>query len=462
MLQSGSSGGSFASDSDKNHTLTLASFVFETRWEDLPAEVRHEAVRAFINWLGCVYGGSRHPATRSALAGVAAISSSGPCTVLGHSVRLDPTGAALVNGVAASAYAWDDTHLSTIGHPTAPTAAALLAYAETHRLSGQDFLLSLILSNEVQARLSSALAVEPARCQIGFYMTGLTGAAGVAAGLARAMSLNIQQINWAIGIGATQGAGFRATHGTMCGAFVPADAGRNGLLAAHLAASNFTCHEDALCAPNGFLQVFASPSNPDALTQRLGEHFECMNVAAKPFPAGCLIHPVIEACLELTAGHTFLPDEVERIELQVNRLATGLTGRSEPRHAYDAQVSIYHWAAAVICSGNAGLKEASDACVHDPVVMEMRKRVKVVVADDLSADAARAAVVLRDGRTLQAAVDPCLGSAKRPMSDKQIEAKFLAQAEPVVGADRARELLAHIWDLPNAEHVGKSAPGFWG
>jgi 2-methylcitrate dehydratase PrpD len=462
MHQSGLSAGSRVYDSEENRTLRLAKFVYETRWESLPAAVRHEAVRAFINWVGCVYGGSQHPATRSALSGLKGISSSGPCTVLGHSAHLDPTAAALVNGLAASAHAWDDTHLSTIGHPTAPTAAALLAYAEASHVSGQDFLLSLVLSNEVQARLSSALAVEPAHCQIGFYMTGLTGAAGVAAGVARAMGLNIQQISWAIGIGATQGAGFRATHGTMCGAFVPADAGRNGLLAAHFAASNFTCHEDALGGPNGFLQVFASPSNPDALTQRLGEHFECMNVAAKPFPAGCLIHPVIEACLELTARHAFSSDDVERIELQVNRLATGLTGRSEPRHAYDAQVSIYHWAAAVICSGSAGLNEASDACVHDPVVMAMRKRVGVVIADDLSADAARATVVLRDGRVLRATVDPCLGSAQRPMSDQQIEAKFIAQAEPVLGTDRARELLSHCWNLPNAEHVGAGAPGFWG
>jgi 2-methylcitrate dehydratase PrpD len=443
-------------------TRQLAEFVHATTWNDLPAEVRHEAVRAFLNWVGCVYGGATHPATLGALVSLNQLSSPGPCTGLGQTTRLTPINAALVNGLAASANAWDDTHLSTIGHPTAPAAAALLAQAELQRVSGQNFLLALALSNEIQARLSCALAVAPASCEIGFYMTGLTGAPGVAAGVAKMMGLCAQRIVWAIGIGATQGAGFRATHGTMCGGFVPANAGRNGLMAAHFAANDFTCHEDALAGPNGFLQVFGSPPNPEALTLRLGNHYECMNVAAKPFPAGCLIHPSIEACLELRREGNFTSQEIEKIELQVSPLGLGLTGKREPRHAYDAQVSVYHWAAAVMLHGRAGLDEASDACVQDPEVIAMRRRVVVQVAEDLNPDAARAAVILRSGERIDVGVDPCLGSARRPMDDAEIEAKALAQMEPVLGADRAKQLVGLCWNLPSAQDVGRAAPGFWG
>lgn len=462
MVQSSSAAATRDITGDQDYTRRLARFAHDLRWSDLPAAVQHEAVRAFVNWVGCVYGGASHPATRSAMTALGELSTSGRCTVLGHGRRLDPMNAALINGLAASANAWDDTHLSTIAHPTAPTVAALLSHAELQPVSGQDFLLALILANEVQCRLSCALAVAPASCHLGFYMTGLTGAPGVAVGVGKLMGLSEQQLVWAMGIGATQGAGFRATHGTMCGGFVPANAGRNGLLAAQLAANDFTCHDDALAAPNGFLQVFAQPSNPTALTERLGEHYECMNVAAKPFPAGCLIHPSIEACLQLVDSQTFTSDDVERIELQVNRLGLGLTGKSEPRHAYDAQVSVYHWAAAVIHHRRAGLQEASDECVHDQAVAALRKRVIVEVAADLAADAARAAIVLRDGRRLETAVRACLGSAQRPMSDEQIEAKFLIQTEPVLGVARARELVRHCWNLPATVDVGRAAPGFWG
>ncbi|CAB3738637.1 MmgE/PrpD family protein [Paraburkholderia rhynchosiae] len=462
MVQPSSSAAPKGRDDTHGFTWPLAQFAHQIRWGDLPSAVQHEAVRAFVNWVGCVYGGASHPATRSAMSALGELSATGKSTALGHARKMDPLDATLVNGLAASANAYDDTHLSTIAHPTAPTAAALLAHAELHRVSGPDFLLALIISNEIQSRLSCALTVPPASCQLGFYMTGLTGAPGVAAGVGRSMGLSQQQLVWAIGIGATQGAGFRATHGTMCGGFVPANAGRSGLLAARFAAANFTCHEDALGGPNGFLQVFGQPPNPAALTDRLGERYECMNVAAKPYPAGCLVHPLIEACLQLVESEAFSSDDVARIELEVSKLGLGLTGKREPQHAYDAQVSIFHWAAAVIHSRRAALEEASDTCVLNPAVIELRKRVVATVADDLQADSARVAIVLRDGRRLKAEVGPCLGSAARPMTDEQVEAKFLAQTEPVLGAERAYQLVRHCWDLPSADDVGRAAPGFWG
>ncbi len=445
-----------------NATRQLAQYVHQSRWSDLPEPVRHEAVRAFVNWVGCAFGGATHSAVSSALAAVRELSTSSQCSVLGSAQRLDPLNAALINGLSASAYAFDDTHLSSIGHPTAPTAAALLAYAELHPVAGPDFLHALIIANEVQCRLSCALAVPPAQVHVGLYMTGLVGAIGVAAGIGKLMGLSEQQLVWAMGIGATQGGGFRATHASMCSGFIPANAGRNGFFAALLAAKNFTCTEDALGTTNGFLQVFGNPPNIEALTDRLGQHYECMNVAAKPFPAGCFIHPSIEACLDLVQSHDFESSEVERIELHVYKLGIGLTGKSEPRHGYDSQVSVYHWAAAVLHHRRAGLGEASDECVNDPAVIALRKRVHVTVCDDLQADEARAAVILRDGRRFETLVRPCLGSAQRPMTDSQIEAKLVEQASPLLGAQRAGGLARQCWNLRAAPDVRRAGPGFWG
>jgi 2-methylcitrate dehydratase PrpD len=368
----------------------------------------------------------------------------------------------LLNGLSASVHAFDDTHVASIAHPTAPTVAALLAHAEQHEVAGAEFLHALILSNEVQCRLSCALAVPPAHCHLGLYMTGLTGAAGVAAGVGKLMGLSEQQLSWAIGLGAMQGAGVRASHASMSAGFVPANAARNGLLAAQLAANDFTCHDDALAARNGFLDVFGQPAHLDALTDRLGEHYECMNVVAKPFPAGVFIQPTIDACLGLVRAHAIRSSDIERIELQVHELAVGLTGKSEPQDAYDAQVSLYHWAAAALHHERAGLQEASNACVQDPAVAALRKRVVAKVANDLQRDEARVAVILRDGGRIEAAALPCIGSARRPMTDEQIEAKLIAQTTDLLGPERARELADYCWNLPTAEDVGRVAPGFWG
>lgn len=445
-----------------DQTSQLARFIHRSHWGDLPPAVQHEAVRAFVNWIGCAHGGAHHPAVERALSALEGLSSSTTCTIIGRTERLDMLGAALLNGLSVSAHAFDDAHLETVAHPGAPTVAALLAHAEQYPVSGVDFLHALVLSCEVQCRLACALAVAPASCDLGWYMTGVTGAVGVAAGVGKLMGLSERQLAWGMGLGAMQAGGLRASHGTMSCAFIPADAGRNGLLAARLAANGFTCHEDALTAKHGLLPVFSHRAHAQALTNRLGRHWECMNVSLKPFPSGCLTHAVIDACMELVRQHTFASTEVEHVELQVHRLALELTGRAEPRHSYDAQGSIQHWAAAVLHRRGAGLNEASDACVLDPAIVSLRRRIFAVVAEDLKSDEARVAVTLHDGRRFEAAALPCVGSTRRPMTDEQLQAKFLDQTSAVIGLERASELSDYCWNLATAADVGCAAPGFWG
>ncbi len=443
-------------------TLAVAQYALRSRWSDLPPAVQHEAQRIFLNWLGCALRGSRHPAVASAQAAIAEFAGSAQATILGRGLRMDIASAALLNGLSASAYAFDDTHLDTIAHPSAPSGAALLALAERQPVCGTDFLHALILANEIQCRLSKALAVAPAKCHVGFYMTGITGAFGVAAAVGKLLGLTEQQMIWAMGIGAAQASGFRATHASMASGFVPAHAGRCGLVAGLMAAKGFTCSDQFLEARNGFADVFASPAHLAALTGRLGEHFECMGVAAKPYPAGVFIHPAIEACLTLSSTAGIAANAIERVRLQVHPLGVGLTGKREPQSAYDAQVSIYHWAAAALVKKAAGLDEASDACVADPTIIAMRNRVVVDVDDSLRADEAIASVEMRDGTTRRVHVPHCLGSAARPMSDHDLEVKFLAQATDVLPRPRAQQLVDTCWSLHSAADVSRAASGIWG
>lgn len=440
----------------------LARYVREARWSDLPEQVRHEGRRAFLNWVGCAFGGARHPAVDALLATVTEFAGKPQATVLARSERLDIVNAALINGLSASAYCYDDTELDTIAHPTAAAAAALLALAERQRISGVDFILALILANEVQCRLATALAVSPARCHVGLYMTGYIGAPGIALAVGKLLGLNEQQMVWALGTGACQGAGFRATHASMCSGVIPAYAGRNGLLAGLMAAHDFSCSEHSLEGRNGFLDVFGSPANPAALTDGLGTRYAAMAVAAKPYPSGCFIHPTIDACLELAAADWSDPEQIERVDLTVHPLGLGLTGGQEPKTAYDAQVSVYHWAAAALVHRRAGLEQTMDACVTDPAVVALRQRVRASADETLGPDEARVVLVLKDGRTLRAHVRHCLGSAARPMTDAELEEKFLGQTQGIIPEARAKQLIGQCWAITESDDVSRLAPGVWG
>lgn len=443
-------------------TREVVQYALGSRWADLPPVVQHEARRLFLNWVGCAIGGSSHPAVAAAHAALGEIAGPPQATVLGLGTRTDIAHAALLNGLSASAHAFDDTHLPTVAHPTAPAAAALLALAERAPVSGAAFLHALILANELQCRLSNALVVAPAHCHVGFYMSGITGAFGVAAGAGRLIGLDPQQMIWALGIGAAQASGFRATHASMSSGFVPGHAARCGLVAALMASRGFTCSEHFLEGRNGFADVFGAPAHLAALTDRLGEHFECMAVACKPYPAGVFIHPVIEACLALRAQAGVEPETIQHVALRVHPLALGLTGKPEPRHAYDAQVSVYHWAAAALVRNAAGLREASDASVGDGAIVAMRRCINASEDASLRGDEAHATATLRDGTTRHVHVDHCLGSAARPLTDGDLEAKFLAQVADVVPLATAKRLIDACWNLPAAADVSRVAPGIWG
>ena len=45
-------------------TRTLATFAVTHKTVALPQNVRHEAARALLNWLGCAIGASRHETIR--------------------------------------------------------------------------------------------------------------------------------------------------------------------------------------------------------------------------------------------------------------------------------------------------------------------------------------------------------------------------------------------------------------
>src|ERR1700754_660949 len=121
-------------------TRILARYLVDSRPDDVPAEVQREAVRSFLNWLGCAVGGSVHPTLDIALKAVGPFAGAAQATVLGRDKRIDVLHAALLNGISSHVFDFDDTHLKTIIHPAGPVASAALALAEYKPVSGADLV----------------------------------------------------------------------------------------------------------------------------------------------------------------------------------------------------------------------------------------------------------------------------------------------------------------------------------
>ena len=90
-----------------------------------------------------------------------------------------------------------------------------------------------------------------------------------------------------------------------------------------------------------------------------------------------------------------------------------------------------------LIDGAAGIAQYSDARAADPAVAALRRKVQAVADETLRKDEAYAAIS-PGGARHEAHIAHASGTADNPMSDAAIEAKFLANATPVIGAERAR------------------------
>jgi 2-methylcitrate dehydratase PrpD len=420
-------------------TRALAAYVVRAKPEDLPAPVRREACRTLLNWAGCAVGGSRHETVDIAVRALRPFSGAPQASLLGRRERMDILHAALMNGISSHVLDFDDTHLKTVIHPAGPVASAILALAETRPVSGRDFLHALVLGAEVECRIGNA--VYPAHYDRGWHITGTTGVFGAAAASGRLLGLSEQQMRWAFGLAATQPVGLREMFGTMTKSFHPGRAAQNGLTAAVLAKEGFTSSEVALEGRTGWAHVLSTTCDYAQITQGLGEHYEISLNTYKPFACGIVLHPIIDACLQLRAAHHLTPEAIDRIDLSVHPLVLELTGKRSPQTGLEGKFSVYFAAAVAMAAGDAGVKQFTDEWVRQPAVVALRDRVTATVDPSIGEAQARAVITLKDGRRFEKFVERAVGSVEQPMSDADLDAKVRNLCDGVLPAARTNRLI---------------------
>jgi len=441
-------------------TRVLADYVVGSHYAQHPEAVRKEARRTLLNWIGCAIGGSRQETVDIAVTALAPFSGPAQASLLGRRERLDILHATLINGISSHVLDFDDTHLKTVIHPAGPVASAILALAEYRQppVSGQAFIDALIVGVEVECRIGNA--VYPAHYDRGWHITGTAGVFGAAAACGKLLGLSAPQMVWALGLAATQPVGLREMFGSMTKSFHPGRAAQNGLTAALLAARNFTSADTGIEGKSGWANVLSTTRDYGQITDQLGARYELSLNTYKPFACGIVMHPTIDACLQLRQAHALQADQIERIDLRVHPLVLELTGKKTPQTGLEAKFSIYFAAAIAIIAGAAGVHEFSDANARNPALVALRDRVQATVDPAIKEDQVRVAMTLKDGRRLETFVEHAVGSLERPMSDADLEAKVTSLADGVLPAAAIRHVIDLCWTadtLPNAAVIATAA-----
>jgi 2-methylcitrate dehydratase PrpD len=428
-----------------SETATLASWIVSNRIETVPEDVRHEARRAIVNYVGCALGGSHDEAVDIAIEALAPYSGPPTASILGRAERLDPLHASLMNGISSHVYDFDDTTPKNYMHPTSPVASALFAYASANPISGRDFMQAFITGFEAEMRIGNA--VYPAHYDVGWHITGTAGVFGAAVAIGKLLGLSRQQTIWNIGLAATQAAGIREMFGSMAKSFHPGRAAQNGYSAALLARAGFTAGEHGLEGARGFAAVQAAAYDLSKITAGLDVDYELRSNTYKPFPCGIVNHPTIDGAIQIHHEHHPAPESIVAVRLRVAPLVLDLCNQTNITKGLQGKFSVYHGAAVGLVRGKAGIQEYTDAAVNDPAVKRVRERATAVGDSSITEDQAHIEVELTSGEKLKCFVEKSLGNIHRPLTDAQLEAKFLDQAVPAIPLAQAQELLEQCWGI---------------
>jgi len=441
-----------------SETETLASWIVSNRIETVPEDVRHEARRAIVNYLGCALGGSHDEAVDIAIRALGPYSGPPAAGVLGRVERLDPLLASLMNGIASHVHDFDDTTPKNYMHPTSPVASALFAFASANPVGGRDFMDAFITGFEAEMRIGNA--VYPAHYDAGWHITGTAGIFGAAAAIGKLLGLTLQQTVWNLGLAATQAAGIREMFGSMAKAFHPGSAARNGYSAALLAQAGFTAGEHGLEGPRGFAAVQAASYDLSRITASLGEDYELRANTYKPFPCGIVNHPTIDGAIQIHREHLhrkdgLAPGSIAAVRLRVAPLVLDLCNQTGITKGLQGKFSVYHGAAVGLVRGKAGIGEYTDAAVNDPEIRRVRECASALGDASLTEDQAVIEVELVNGEKFTRFVAQSPGNIHRPLTDRQLEDKFLCQAVLALPPAQAERLLAQCWAIDRTEDVNR-------
>lgn len=437
-------------------TRQLAQYVTGFDYKDLPSEVIHAAKRCLLDWLGVALGGSSHYGVDHLLHVTEEVRTQGRAIIIGRRRKADILHAALINGYMSHVLDYDDTHLESFVHSSAPVWPAIASLGAIMKISGKDALSAFVLGYEVENRIGRVLF--PHHDERGWHMTAMVGGFGAAAATGKLLKLDAGQLSQAFGIVATYSSGLREMFGTMSKSLHIGKAAMSGLYASLLARSGFTSSEKVLEAPRGFFAVNAGGGDIGRVVACLGEGFEILGNSFKPYSCGVVTHPIIDAVVNLRNREGLESQHVVAIEAEVNTMVPDVTGKKSPTTGLDGKFSIYHCIAAALVDGACGPDQFSDEKVNDPEIISIRKRASIRVNPSFRKHEARVRITLGSGRRPEEHIPFARGTSHNPLTDDELTGKYHSMAERVLGLNRAQELAEKTWGIDEVDDFQEMIP----
>jgi 2-methylcitrate dehydratase len=449
----------------------LAGYALATSADDVPPETVREVERRVLDAIGVAVAGFDEAPPAAARA-VALLEARGDGAVVwGTGERAGAEVAGFANATAVRCLDYNDTYLSKEPLHPSDAIAPLLALAETERRSGADLVAAVAVAYEVAVRLCDAASL---RAQGWDHVNHL--ALGVACGAARLLGLDEGPTRNAISLTAVPHAAMRQTRAgelSMWKGVAAAEAGRNAVFAARLAAAGMTGPAEPFEGEMGYVhQLLGGTIDLGALSgiERREPPRAILGTYVKRWPVEYHAQSAVDAALQIRAelGER-AAEQIAAVRIRTFDASYQIIAKDperwDPMTRETADHSLQYIVVAALLDGAVTPRTFEPSRFRDPGILALL-RDAVAVEDDAELSRGypdgipnRVTVRTHDGRELEREVRYPSGHARNPMSDDALSGKFRAnvggRCKPDL-ADRVEELVGSLFDAATLDPLAEA------
>ncbi|XP_034545198.1 immunoresponsive gene 1, like isoform X2 [Notolabrus celidotus] len=450
-------------------TASFGKFIGEVKPQHLSSQVIHRSKRMVLDSIGVGLIGSTTDVFELALQHCQYMYAPDDISsVYGRrGLRLSPTLAAFVNGVATHSMDFDDTwHPAT--HPSGAVLPAVLALSDMMptncKPSGLDFLLAFNVGIEIQGRLMR-FSNEAHNIPKRFHPPSVVGTMGSAAACARLLSLDPSQCSHALAIAASLSGAPMANAATQSKPLHIANASRLGLEAALLASRGLEASPlvlDAVPGVAGFNAFYEDYVPKPLESPNNGSHvflLEEQDMGFKRFPAHLGMHWVADAAasvhthLEGLGPGTVSPAQIQDILLRVPK--SKYINRPFPDSEHEARHSFQFNACSALLDGEVTVESFTPTAMSRSDLHALLSCVRVEHPQDNPANFnlmyGEVQVTLVSGDILKGRCDTFYGHWRNPLTNESLKKKFRNNAGTVLPSEKVEGLIDVVEELDRLE-----------
>lgn len=434
----------------------MSGYAASLASSDLTPAAVHAVKRSLVDSIGCALGAYSAEPVEIARRMAARARSDTPASVLGTSMRTTPEMAAFVNGTMVRYLDYSDDYLNNDGPHPSDNIAAILAACESVNASGKDLVRGIALAYEMVGQL-----VDHATFKFRGWDYVTETSIGSAAACGNVFGLSPARMGHCLALAiAPNIALFQTRVGelSMWKGCAGPNAGRNGLFAAMLAAEGMT-------GPNQIIEGTRGLWKQVTGAFRLGPFggsgvpFKVERTFFKPNPMMYTGMLPVEIALELR--RKVKVEAIASIRIVLDRFCVMSSSGAEkydPRTRETADHSIPYLVVAALIDGEITERSFTPERYRDPKVLALLKHVSMSDDENYTNKwpdpmSCRIEITHRSGETLSHhAVNP-KGHPSNPMSDAEINAKFLDLARGVLKPAQAAEALRVLWHVEELDRV---------